>query len=78
VTVQQRRRQQSQTARANARPTRVTEPTDVDDELTLSLIETFPASDPPAWIPLARVGIPKRPTKSRPSPKRSHRSKWIF
>ena len=69
--MQQRKRQQSQTGRASARSTRETEPTDVDDELTLSLMETFPASDPPAWIPLARVGVPKRRMKSRPSAKRS-------
>jgi hypothetical protein len=30
------------------------------DEVDESLIETFPASDPPAWVALARVGIPKR------------------
>jgi hypothetical protein len=65
-----RRRQQSQTDRASARPTRQAEPTDIDDELTRSLIETFPASDPPAWIPLARVGVPKRRMKSRPGAKR--------
>jgi hypothetical protein len=70
VTMQQRQRQKSQTGRASARPARQTEPTDVDDELTLSLIETFPASDPPAWIPLARVGVPKRRMKSRPSAKK--------
>ena len=73
--MRQRKRQQSQTGRANPRPTRETEPTDVDDELTLSLIETFPASDPPTWIPLARVGVPKRRLKSRPSAKRPRRSK---
>jgi hypothetical protein len=70
VTMQHRKRQQRQSGRASARPTRETEPTDVDDELTLSLIETFPASDPPAWIPQARVGVPKRRMKSRPGAKR--------
>jgi hypothetical protein len=70
VTMQQRKRQKSQTGRESARPTRETGPTDVDDELTLSLIETFPASDSPAWIPLARVGVPKRRMKSRPGAKR--------
>ena len=68
--MQQRKRQQSQTGRASARSTRETEPTDVDDELTLSLMETFPASDPPAWIPLVRVGVPKRRMKSRRGAKR--------
>ena len=70
MTMQQRKRQKSQTGRESARPTGETEPTDVDDELTLSLIETFPASDSPAWIPLARVGVPKRRMKSRPAAKR--------
>ena len=65
MTIRQRKRQQSQTGRSGARPAHVTESTDTDDELTLSLIGTFPASDPPAWIPLARVGIPKRRMKSR-------------
>jgi hypothetical protein len=63
--MRQRKRQQGQAGRANVRPTRETASTGSDDELALSLIETFPASDPPAWIPLARVGIPKRRMKSR-------------
>jgi hypothetical protein len=31
-----------------------------DDEILENLIDTFPASDPTAWVALARVGIPKR------------------
>jgi hypothetical protein len=31
-----------------------------DDRLDESLIDTFPAGDPPAWIPIARVGAPER------------------
>jgi hypothetical protein len=41
----------------------------IDDELALSLIETFPASDPPAWIPLTRIGVPSRQPKSSPAKK---------
>jgi hypothetical protein len=44
-----------QTGRAETRPRPETETTDDDDELALNLIETFPASDPPAWIPLIHV-----------------------
>jgi hypothetical protein len=53
--------------RANARPLRKIKTMAIadEDELDESLIETFPASDPPAWIPLARVGNPKRQTTSR-------------
>jgi hypothetical protein len=32
----------------------------INDELDESLIESFPASDPPSWIALVRVGIPNR------------------
>jgi hypothetical protein len=32
--------------------------TDIDE----SLLETFPASDPPSWTALARVGSPHRRT----------------
>jgi hypothetical protein len=57
-------RPQNQEGRRNARPSQINE-TPVIDEITESLIETFPASDPPAWVALARVGIPKRqPMKS--------------
>jgi hypothetical protein len=54
--------------RAKARPLRKIE-TIAIDEIAESLIDTFPASDPPAWIPLARVGTPKRPGRSRPARK---------
>jgi hypothetical protein len=30
------------------------------DDILESLIDTFPVSDPPAWVALARGGIPKR------------------
>jgi hypothetical protein len=55
--------------RAKARPLQKIETIATDDEIAESLIDTFPASDPPAWIPLARVGIPKRPRRSRPARK---------
>jgi hypothetical protein len=65
-------RPQNQKGRANVRPSQIIE-TPATDEITESLIETFPASDPPAWVALARVGIPKRRrTKSRPGRKAQH------
>jgi hypothetical protein len=42
------------------------------DEIDESLIETFPASDPPAWTSLTRIGVPKRKTTSRPARKPRH------
>ena len=50
----------SREGRANAGPSRKSETITTTDELDQSLIDTFPASDPPSWIPLARIGIPKR------------------
>jgi hypothetical protein len=32
----------------------------IDDEIARNLVDTFPASDPPSWIGLARVGVPHR------------------
>jgi len=58
--------------RADARPLRKLETVEITDEITESLIETFPASDPPAWIALARVGIPKRQETSRRARKTRH------
>jgi hypothetical protein len=55
--------------RAKARPLQKIETIVIADEIAESLIDTFPASDPPAWIPLARVGTPKRPSRSRPARK---------
>jgi hypothetical protein len=46
--------------------------TSTDDKILESLIDTFPASDPPAWVALARVGIPKRKPTSRRARKPSH------
>jgi hypothetical protein len=51
----------SRKGRANARPLRDSETiASTDDEILESLIDTFPASDPQAWVATARVGIPKR------------------
>jgi hypothetical protein len=43
-----------------------------DDEILESLIDSFPASDPPAWVTLTRVGIPKRKPTSRRARKPAH------
>jgi hypothetical protein len=61
--------------RAFARPSQNNETTAStdDDEILESLIDTFPASDPPAWIALTRVGIPKRQT----TPRRARKGKCL-
>jgi hypothetical protein len=58
----------SRKGRPNARPLQGSETiaSADDDEILESLIDSFPASDPPAWVALARVGVPKRkPTLRR-------------
>jgi hypothetical protein len=35
-------------------------PEELEDELDESIAESFPASDPPAWVNEARVGTPRR------------------
>jgi hypothetical protein len=64
----------SRKGRANARPLEDREmiASTENDEILESLIDTFPASDPPAWIALARVGIPKRKPISRRARKPPH------
>jgi hypothetical protein len=66
-------------AERRRRPTRVDRPKELrsgdaeaalSDELVESLIETFPASDPPSWTALTRVGPPHRKDPRRKDPRR--------
>jgi len=64
----------SRKGRINARPLQDGETiasTD-HDEILVSLIDTFPASDSPAWAAPARVGIPKQKPTSRRTRKPTH------
>ena len=63
----------SRKGRANVRPLQKIETIAAadEDDIVESLIETFPASDPPAWVTLARVGIPDRRAKIGSALKRS-------
>jgi hypothetical protein len=65
-------RRRNRKARAHAQPSQETEMIETTDEITCSLIDTFPASDPPAWTATARVGTPKRPTTFRAARKARH------
>ena len=63
----------SHKGRPNVRPLQKTDliATADEDDIVESLIETFPASDPPAWVTSARVGIPDRRAKIGSALKRS-------
>jgi hypothetical protein len=65
-------RDRGQKGRANARPLQNNDTIAITDEVAVSLMDTFPASDPPAWIPIVRVGIPQRKTTSRANRKARH------
>jgi hypothetical protein len=47
-----------------------------DEEVDESLIETFPASDPPSWVPLARSGCPRRGCATDDDPGKSRVAQW--
>jgi hypothetical protein len=64
-----RSQHRSQKSRANAQPLQNFEIIASEEELDESLIDTFPASDPPAWVALARVGAPRWQPSFRPTRK---------
>jgi len=45
--------------RARRRPVEQDATVSADDKIDESLLESFPASDPPSWTVVTRVGAPK-------------------